>query len=98
MMRQPAGDFKLIDSLNSRNTRMGTMLELKFHSIRLLDVIFSAVSVENFPTAPVVRTSGAFGLSGCATAWGQLKKSSVKYAILDGEYMGRIVNSPVFYQ
>jgi len=33
-----------------------------------------------------------------ASAWGSLKKSSLKYAVLDGEYMARLVNSPVFYQ
>ena len=36
--------------------------------------------------------------SDMATGWGELKKSPVKYAVLDGEYMARIINNPVFYQ
>jgi hypothetical protein len=32
------------------------------------------------------------------TAWGELKKSPEHYAILDGEYFGRIMNQPGYFQ
>jgi hypothetical protein len=63
----------------------------------LLDVVFALLKTDNFATA-VTRTSSAFTYADMATAWGTLKKSSVKNAILDGEYMARLINSPVFYQ
>ncbi len=63
----------------------------------VLDAVMAPISSENL-TPIVTRSSTAFSLSDMATAWGALKKSTIKFAVLDGEYMARIVNSPVFYQ
>jgi len=33
-----------------------------------------------------------------SAAWGLLKKSSIKNAVLDGDFLARIINQPTFYQ
>jgi hypothetical protein len=63
----------------------------------LLDVIFAPITESNF-TVAVTRAPLSFTWGDMATARGVLKKSPVKNAILDGEYMARISNAPVFYQ
>jgi hypothetical protein len=63
----------------------------------LLDVIFAPITESNFSVA-VTRTNLAFNWADMQSALGVLKKSPVKTAILDGEYMARISNSPVLYQ
>ena len=63
----------------------------------LLDVVFALLTTSNFATI-LTRASAAFSYSDMATSWGALKKSSVKVAILDGEYMSRLINAPFFYQ
>jgi hypothetical protein len=86
------------DELNS-GLRMENLVEKNARSFAesVLDAVMAPISSENLATI-VTRSSTAFGLGDLATAWGALKKSAIKHAVLDGEYMARIVNSPVFYQ
>jgi hypothetical protein len=74
-----------------------TLRNAKSFAESVLDAVMAPISSENLATI-VTRNSDAFTLGDMATAWGALKKSSIKYAVLDGEYMARIINSPVFYQ
>jgi hypothetical protein len=63
----------------------------------IMDVVFTLLTSGNYNVG-VTRGSTAFAFSDTATAWGLLKKSSLKTAILDGDYMARVINTPVFYQ
>ena len=63
----------------------------------LMDAILVPLTIVNFPT-PIVRAAAAFGPADMAECWGRVKKSPIKSAILDGEWMARILNSPVFLQ
>jgi hypothetical protein len=88
------------DELNS-GLRMENLMDIKIAECadNILKVAFSPLATGSFTTnSAIVRTSTAFSFSDMATASGELKKSSVKYAVLDGEYMARIENSPTFYQ
>lgn len=88
------------DELNS-GLRMENLVDIKTAECadNILKVAFSPLATGSFTTnAALVRASTAFTFSDMATAWGQLKKSPIKFAVLDGEYMARIINSPVFYQ
>jgi hypothetical protein len=88
------------DELNS-GLRMENLVDINVAALadKILGVGFSPLATGSFTTnAAVVRAASAFSFSDMATAWGTLKKSPVKYAVLDGEYMARIINQPVFYQ
>ena len=56
-----------------------------------------ALATQNVLTA-ITRAPASFAWSDMATARGELKKSPIKNAILDGEYFSRLVNQPSFYQ
>jgi ATP-dependent protease ClpP protease subunit len=88
------------DELNS-GLRMENLVDIKVAECadNILKVAFSPLATGSFTTnAAIVRAASAFAFSDMATAWGELKKSPIKYAVLDGEYMARIINQPVFYQ
>lgn len=88
------------DELNS-GLRMENLVDVKTAECadNILKVAFSPLATGSFTTnAAIVRAASAFAFSDMATAWGELKKSPIKFAVLDGEYMARIINSPVFYQ
>jgi ATP-dependent protease ClpP protease subunit len=88
------------DELNS-GLRMENLVDVKTaeSADNILKIAFAPLALASFTTnATMIRTASAFAFSDMATAWGQLKKSPIKFAVLDGEYMARIINSPVFYQ
>ncbi len=88
------------DELNS-GLRMENLIEIKTAECadNILKVAFAPLALAAFTThAAIIRAPSAFAYSDMATAWGALKKSSIKFAVLDGEYMARIINQPVFYQ
>src|SRR6266576_2750896 len=88
------------DELNS-GLRMENLVDIKTAECadNILKVAFSPLATGSFTTnTAITRAASAFSFSDMATAWGQLKKSPIKYAVMDGEYMARIINSPVFYQ
>jgi hypothetical protein len=64
----------------------------------VMDAALTPVTTANFGAATITRSSAAFTFSDMATLWGALKKSNVKNCILDGEYLARLINQPVFYQ
>src|SRR6266705_3502355 len=65
---------------------------------KVIDTALAPATTANFGAAVVTRSAAAFSSSDLATLWGALKKSNEKNLVLDGEYMARIINSPVFYQ
>ncbi len=88
------------DELNS-GLRMENLLNIKIAECadNLLKVAFSPLATGSFTTNPkIISAAAAFGWNEMATASGSLKKSSIKYAILDGEYVARIENTPSFFQ
>jgi len=88
------------DELNS-GLRMENLIEIKTAECadNILKVAFSPLSKEAIVTnAAIIRSATTFNFSDMATASGELKKSLIKYAVLDGEYMARIENNPVFFQ
>jgi hypothetical protein len=88
------------DELNS-GLRMENLLEIKIAECadNILKVAFSPLATGSFTTnQKIISSAAAFGWNEMAQASGALKKSVVKYAVLDGEYIARIENNPVFFQ
>ena len=69
----------------------------KFADI-ITSVVMAPLTTSSYPATPLVSAASAFDFSDLQTLWGQLKKSRVKNAILDGEYLARIVNTPNLFQ
>ena len=59
--------------------------------------MFALLVDANFATA-LTRAPAAFDYSDLSAAWGMLKKSSVKNAVISSDFFARIINSPGFYQ
>ena len=91
--------FQISNADLNSGLRLADLAEknLRVFGETLLDAIFAPLTDANFAVA-MTRAPAAFAFSDMATAWGMLKKSPIKYAVLDGEFMARIVNTPVFYQ
>jgi len=91
--------FQVSNSDLNSGLRLADLVEknVRVFGESLLDAIFTPITDSNFATA-VTRGDLAFTWGDMQTARGALKKSPVKNAILDGEYMARIGNAPVFYQ
>lgn len=88
------------DELNS-GLRMENLVDIKVAECadNILKVAFGPLDTTTIVTnTKIIRAATSFSFSDMATASGSLKKSLIKYAVLDGEYMARIENSPVFYQ
>lgn len=88
------------DELNS-GLRMENLVEVNIAALadKILYVAFAPLATGNFTTnAAIVRSAAAFNFSDMADAWGKLKKSPIKNAVLDGEYMARIINQPALFQ
>lgn len=52
----------------------------------------------NYAGGSYIAAPAAFGWSDMALLWGALKKANQKHAVLDGEYVGMLLNSPTFFQ
>jgi hypothetical protein len=65
---------------------------------KIIDLVLAPVTEANFPATPIVSASAAFSLNDMAEGHGQLQKSPIKNAILDGTYFSRIVNTPGMFQ
>lgn len=65
----------------------------------ILEVVNALITVANFSTHDaIVSAFGAFGFPDLAQAWGLLQKSPIKNAVLNGQYMARILNTPGMFQ
>lgn len=81
--------------------RVADIIEKKLVDLaaKITQVITAPITVANFTTnAALISAPAAFSFSDLATLQGQLKKTSVKNLILDGEYIARIANTPGFFQ
>jgi ATP-dependent protease ClpP protease subunit len=85
--------------LNS-GLRMENLIEVNTAALadKILAVAFVPVTTAVFTGDAITSAPAAFSWTEMATAWGQLKKSSIRNAILDGEYMARLLNNPAYLQ
>lgn len=98
---QYSASFNVSNSDLNSGLRMENLIDINVAGLadKILGVAFGPLATGSFTTnAAIVRTATAFAFSDMADAWGRLKKSPVKHAVLDGEYMARIINNPAFYQ
>jgi hypothetical protein len=85
--------------LNS-GLRMENLMEINMAQFadQVVGVVNAVITAANFPTPALVSTPGVFGWGDMQTAFGLLKKSPIKNAILDGEYLANIINVPTQFQ
>jgi ATP-dependent protease ClpP protease subunit len=87
------------DELNS-GLRMENLIDVNIAYLAdsILEVAFAPLNTTDYGAGQIIRAPAAFNFSDMASAWGALKKSPIKYAVLDGEYIARIINTPAFFQ
>ena len=57
------------------------------------------ITAANFNVLPgVVASPTSFSWNDMQTAWGNLKKSAIHNALLDGEYLARVINVPAQFR
>lgn len=88
------------DELNS-GLRMDNLVDVNVAALadKIMAVAFAPLATASFTSnAAIVSDSTSFSFTDMALAWGRLKKSPTRSAILDGEYLARILNNPAFFQ
>jgi len=68
---------------------------------KIIEVATADITEANFANysgGSYIAAPAAFGWSDMALLWGALKKADEKNAILDGEYVGALLNTPTFFQ
>lgn len=87
------------DELNS-GLRMEDLMvqQLADFAAKTTQVVCAPITAANFTGTPLISAPGTFGFSDLQTLWGQLKKSLIHNAVLDGEYIARIMNVPTIFQ
>jgi hypothetical protein len=86
--------------LNS-GLRLADLVEAKLASLgsKITQTLVANITAANFATlAPTISTAAAFNFGNLSTMWGQLKKAKRKNVMLDGPYLGRIINTPTLFQ
>jgi hypothetical protein len=93
--------FHVTNSELNSGLRMENLIEVNMATFadQIIQVATTPITAANFNVlAGIVRASGAFTFSDMQTAWGELKKSPIHNALLDGEYLARIINVPTQFQ
>jgi hypothetical protein len=87
------------DQLNS-GLRLDDLLDINMATFAnsVIQTVTSVMTASNFPTPAIVRPPGNFGWGDMQTAFGLLKKSPIRNAVLDGEYLANIINVPTQFQ
>jgi hypothetical protein len=87
------------DQLNS-GLRMDDLLDINMavFANSVIQTVTAVMTSANFPTPALVRAPGNFGWGDMQTGWGLMKKSPIKNAVLDGEYIAPILNVPTQFQ
>ncbi len=88
------------DELNS-GLRMENLVDVNVAVIADKVITTATTPITNVLfAAPAKHVSAfaAFTYSDLQAIWGDLKKSPIKYIILDGEYYARIMNNPTYFQ
>lgn len=81
--------------------RMSDLVENKLRDFasKIIQLATAPITVANFTTnAALTRAPGAFTWGDMQTIWGTLKKTNSKNALLDGEYLAKIINVPTQFQ
>src|SRR5262249_24452075 len=87
------------DELNS-GLRLGDLVEIQLAHLadKIISVATTPISGANFTATPITSAPTVFGWSDMQAAWGVLKKSPIHNAVLDGEYLARVINVPSQFQ
>ena len=65
----------------------------------IIGAAVAPITTANFSTfANIVASPTSFSWNDMQTAWGNIKKSPIHNALLDGEYLARIINVPTQFQ
>jgi hypothetical protein len=85
--------------LNS-GLRMDNLLDINLavFADSIIQTATAPITAANFPTPEIICAPANFGWGNMQTGWGLLKKSPIKNAILDGEYLAQILNVPTQFQ
>jgi hypothetical protein len=99
MARKSVGFHVTTGELNS-GMRMENLLEVNAAVMAdtLIGLATAPITTANFTGDAIVSAPEAFGWADMTTGRGQLKKSPIKNAILDGEYFARLTNTPSYFQ
>jgi hypothetical protein len=73
-------------------------INLALMADQIIGVVAGVITGANFPTPALVVPPGNFAWGNMQSGWGLLKKSPIKNAILDGEYLAQIINVPSQFQ
>lgn len=65
---------------------------------KVIEAATAPITVAIFTATPLTSADTAFDWSDMAGLWGQLKKAGLKNAVLDGEYLARLINTPANFQ
>jgi ATP-dependent Clp protease protease subunit len=92
--------FHVSNSDLNSGLRMENLVEINTAAFadKILAVAAVPITTANFTGTAITAAAAAFGWTEMAEAWGLLKKSSIRNAILDGEYMARLLNNPAYLQ
>jgi ATP-dependent Clp protease protease subunit len=90
------------DDLNS-GLRMEDLVTINSAAFanKIMQVATADITEANFANyngTSYVSAPAAFGWSDMGLIWGALKKANARHAILDGEYIAQLLNSPTFFQ
>ena len=88
------------DSDLNSGLRIDNLLEINLAALadQIIQVATAPITAANFPTPAIVCSPGNFAWGVMQQGWGLLKKSPIKNALLDGEYLAQIINVPVQFQ
>jgi hypothetical protein len=81
--------------------RMADLATAKLASLgsKVTKVLAANITAANFTTlTPIITAPGGFGWGFMEQAWASLKKANRKNIMLDGPYLAKIINTPVFLQ
>lgn len=99
VVNQYAQNFQINNFDLQGGMRLADLMEINAAIIgnKIIELATAPITTANFPN-PITSAPGAFGWSDMAGAWALLKKANKKSAILDGEYIGMLLNTPTLFQ
>lgn len=93
--------FAVTNSELNSGLRLENLVDINvaYMADAIIQVATAPLNTTDFAVlSPIIRASTAFSWSDMATARGELKKSPIHHALLDGEYFARLINQPGFFQ
>ena len=93
--------FHVNDSELNSGLRMENLVTVNISAFAdsIIGAAVAPITAANFSTfANIVASPTSFSWNDMQTAWGNIKKSPIHNALLDGEYLARIINVPTQFQ